>query len=48
MNDWMHWSKIYYPKWLSHHIHIAGCYGGKFGPKGYGYGGGAGALTRTE
>ena len=29
-------------------IYCKGCYGGKFGPKGYGYGGGAGALTRTE
>lgn len=25
-----------------------GCYGANFGPKGFGYGGGAGALTRTQ
>ena len=24
------------------------CYGSNFGPTGYGYGGGAGALTRTQ
>ncbi|XP_003385691.1 PREDICTED: cysteine and glycine-rich protein 1-like [Amphimedon queenslandica] len=29
-------------------IYCKGCYGAKFGPKGFGYGGGAGALTRTQ
>ena len=29
-------------------FYFEGCYGAKFGPKGYGFGGGAGALTRTE
>ncbi|XP_074660309.1 cysteine and glycine-rich protein 2-like [Tubulanus polymorphus] len=29
-------------------IYCKGCYGANFGPKGYGYGGGAGALTRTQ
>ncbi|XP_074641249.1 cysteine and glycine-rich protein 1-like [Tubulanus polymorphus] len=28
-------------------IYCKGCYGRNFGPKGYGYGGGAGALTNT-
>ena len=28
-------------------IYCKGCYGRHFGPKGYGYGGGAGALTNT-
>ena len=27
--------------------HAIGCHGKQFGPKGYGYGGGAGALTNT-
>ncbi|XP_054761856.2 cysteine and glycine-rich protein 2-like [Lytechinus pictus] len=29
-------------------IYCKGCYGKHFGPKGYGYGGGAGALTNTD
>eukprot|EP00128_Syssomonas_multiformis_P010018 Colp12_sorted_trinity150504_noHs@3229 len=29
-------------------IFCKGCYGANFGPKGFGYGGGAGALTRTQ
>jgi len=28
-------------------IYCKGCYGRMFGPKGYGYGGGAGALSNT-
>lgn len=28
-------------------IYCRGCYGKNYGPKGYGYGGGAGALTDT-
>lgn len=31
-----------------HHRFSAACYGKKFGPKGYGYGGGAGTLTYTR
>jgi len=29
-------------------IYCKPCYGKQYGPKGYGYGGGAGALTRTQ
>ena len=28
-------------------LYCKGCYGRSYGPKGYGYGGGAGALTNT-
>lgn len=32
----------------AHFVLYAGCYGKNFGPKGFGYGQGAGALSHTQ
>lgn len=39
-------SLLYY--YFSGEIFCKSCYGKNYGPKGYGFGGGAGALTRTQ